>query len=133
MEKMYMVFVHIRLIKICSTKWASCGKKATKIKETTMKTVQFIAKIKLVKTPHTLILKASFKLFIIWTQNKCKESRFRRIIFSLINIIILNKENCILFPRNLNLCFYVTPNQPIETVFFMNSKLCSEIPLMQEI
>lgn len=51
MEKMYMVFVHIRLIKICSTKWASCGKKATKIKETTMKTVQFIAK-KIVKTAH---------------------------------------------------------------------------------
>ena len=53
MEKMYMAFVHIRLIKIkfCSTKWAICGKKATKIKETTMKTVQFIAK-KLVKTAH---------------------------------------------------------------------------------
>ena len=27
----------------------------------------------------------------------------------------------------------ITPNQPIEMVFFMNSKLCSEIHLIQEI
>lgn len=51
MEKMYMVFVHIRLIKMCHSKWANCGKKATKIKETMTKTVQFIAK-KIVKTAH---------------------------------------------------------------------------------
>ena len=52
MEKMYIVFVHIGLIKICSSEWAKCGKKlTTKIKETTTKTVQFIAE-KIVRTAH---------------------------------------------------------------------------------
>ena len=59
----------------------------------------------------------------------------RIICNNLNNIITLNKENCLLFPRTLNnLCFCTIPNyKPTETIFFMKSTLRLEISLMQEI